>query len=733
MNLREIIRESIGSVILDSIISEEIIKEAGSARKNMKKFSPNNRKQAYQPKKNLQQKKQQNVVQANQAAANKKQQNVAKKQQTAANREQRANDGRQERFNQWSNQWANKNLPQETPNSTQQGGYGYTNSGFDYAENGANANNTNTAQQTNQQTNQQTTPQPSADFSRYADELRKLVGNTGIDPKPVQNNQIAVQHINVLNNFVFAVINAIDNGNIDGVNSPAAGRNNSWNRYGEDNVDLARNGMRGAVNYASDKVNALGEFGENNPLKGVGNAFKQGYNDVNDMVTQQMNRQKYAGMYNDSLQNISGGGGLTYLMLNIHGYPSLQTQYNQINKQYNNIFSATPNVGNCYQVLQNLAAAVTTYENTKKQQQKTQQTQQQGGAGQTTQTTQGGAVKPEEPNQGDNENPEQGEKRGEETTEPVKQGEENGEEEDENLTAKYTQYADKLYSIDPGVLNNNGGKFDEIVENIKKENPKDPRIEIVQLVKLLSRFVIQSIYNNNELSFKYHMLSDKDNDTFIKVFPLWQENAKKDETLRNDTLWYTMRTLFDLYQEMTGRSSGGQMPQGDAGNSDQEKQGGEEQTPQDNTGESELSQNGSDDDKQNDINEKYSQHGDSIADMIKLDPYGNDIIGKLAENREKNYPEGKSQDEEWENTNRSIKSALLALSNMARWAVYNKDNPEHLGSIYSQYYGGLANLFNKDSVAKELGNIPIVKNTYYKVQDVYNDLKKDGYISGQQA
>ena len=393
MNLRQIIRESINSVILDDIISEEIIKESGSARRNMRKIAPNNRRQTYQPKKNLQQKKQQNVIQNNQAAADKKRQNIVNKQQTAANREQRANAGRQERFNQWSNQWANKNLPQETPENTQQGGYGYTNSGFDNTENNTNTNNT----QPNQQITPQPTQQPSADFSQYADELRRLVGNSGIDPKPVQNNQAAVQHIDILNHFVFDVIDRIDNGNIDSASSPAAGKGkNTWsNPYGKDKVDIARDAMRRSVNYLGNGAENIFGRGTNNPLKGVFNAGVNAYNNTNSAFTQLMNNREYANAYGNK-QNVVPSGSLTDLM---KIYPNLFSQYQQINQQNSNIFSATPNVGNCYTVLQNLHSAVANHQKTKTQQAQNGQNTQGGGTVQTPQggqgqTPQGGTVTP---------------------------------------------------------------------------------------------------------------------------------------------------------------------------------------------------------------------------------------------------------------------------------------------------------------------------------------------------
>ena len=67
MNLREIIRESINSVLLDSIISEEILHEASRATRG--RYAGNRQANRYagnrQQPQNLQQKRQQNVRQTN--------------------------------------------------------------------------------------------------------------------------------------------------------------------------------------------------------------------------------------------------------------------------------------------------------------------------------------------------------------------------------------------------------------------------------------------------------------------------------------------------------------------------------------------------------------------------------------------------------------------------------------------------------------------------------------------
>jgi len=354
MNLRQIIRESINNVILDSIISDAIINEVTLNEKNYnagkKKQRGYNRKQKQQ---NLQQKRQQNVNQ------------TVKTPQGGVTQ-----------------------TPQVSTTQTPQDSVRQTNA-------------------TNQQQTvpQQAAPQEVANFKQFSDELRKLVGNSGIDPKPVQNNQQAVEHIDTLNHFVFNVIDAIDNGNIDSASSPAAGKgNNAWyNPYGKDSVDIARDAMRGSVNYLGNGAENLLGRGANNPLNGVFKAGVNAYNNTNSAFTQLMNNRERANAYGNKPQTIPSASSLTELM---KIYPGLLSEYQQIDQQANNIFSATPDVGNCYTVLQNLHTAVANYQKTKSQQAQNGQNTQggqsqtpQGGQGQTPQggqgqTTQGGTVAP---------------------------------------------------------------------------------------------------------------------------------------------------------------------------------------------------------------------------------------------------------------------------------------------------------------------------------------------------
>lgn len=346
MNLREIIRESINSVLLDSIISEEILHEASRATRG--RYSGNRQTNRHpgnrQQPQNLQQKRQQNVHQANQ------------NQQAASTPTQNAG--------------VTQVAPQGNAGTTQQ------------------SQNTQQSQQGQQQP-QQTTPQgqqqAAADFSQYADELRRLIGNSGFDVTPVENNQAAVQHIDKLNQFVFGVINAIDNGNINAASSPAAGGENSYSRWGKpyskDGVDAAMDATNGIVGFTTDTAEKFLGQGSNNPFNGVFKAGGDAYKKTKGDIANYMNQKKYVDSYGNSTtpQGANGGTDLTYLMQSIDEgcYPRLQSEYNQINQETNGIFGATPNVSNCHEVLRSLASAVTNYNNNQKQTTQQQQSGQQ--------------------------------------------------------------------------------------------------------------------------------------------------------------------------------------------------------------------------------------------------------------------------------------------------------------------------------------------------------------------
>lgn len=358
MNLRKIIRESINSVLLDSIISEEILHEASRATRG--RYAGNRQANRYtgnrQQSQNLQQKRQQNT---RQAQAQPQQQATAPQQQQVTQQVQNTQPQTQQ--------------PQITqqPQNTQQPQQG----------------------QQPQQATPQGQQQPAADFSQYADELRRLIGNSGFDATPVENNQAAVQHINKLNQFVFGVIDAIDNGNINAASSPAAGGGSSYSRWGKpyskDGVDAAMDATNGIVGFTTDTAEKMLGQGSNNPFNGVFKAGGDAYKKTKGDIANYMNQKKYTNSYGNSTtpQGANGGTDLTYLMQSIDEgcYPRLQSEYNQINQESNGIFGATPNVSNCHEVLRSLASAVTNYNNNQKQttqqqqsgQQKPQQTQQQ--------------------------------------------------------------------------------------------------------------------------------------------------------------------------------------------------------------------------------------------------------------------------------------------------------------------------------------------------------------------
>lgn len=350
MNLREIIRESIKSVLLDSIISEEILHEASRATRG--RYAGNRQTNRYagnrQQPQNLQQKRQQN---ARQTQAQPQQQTTVPQQQQA------------------TQQMQNTQSQTQQPQSTQQP--------------------QNTQQPQQGQQPQQVTPQgqqqPAADFSQYADELRRLIGNSGFDATPVENNQAAVQHIDKLNQFVFGVINAIDNGNINAASSPAAGGGSSYSRWGKpyskDGVDVAMDATNGIVGFTTDTAEKFLGQGSNNPFNGVFKAGGDAYKKTKGDIANYMNQKKYADSYGNSTtpQGANGGTDLTYLMQSIDEgcYPRLQSEYNQINQETNGIFGATPNVSNCHEVLRSLASAVTNYNNNQKQATQQQQSGQQ--------------------------------------------------------------------------------------------------------------------------------------------------------------------------------------------------------------------------------------------------------------------------------------------------------------------------------------------------------------------
>lgn len=330
MNLREIIRESINSVLLDSIISEEILHEASRATRG--RYAGNRQANRYtgnrQQPNNLQQKRQQNVRQTNQSqqAASTPTQNAGVTQvapQNNAGTAQQPQQGQQQ--------------PQQTTPQTQE-------------------------PQSTQQP-QQTAPrgqqQPAVDYSQYADELRRLVGNSGIDAKPVENNQAAVEFIYNFNHFVFDVINAIDSENINAASSAAAGGSTSggrYNPYGKTGTDIALDGANKAATAAGKIVDTVGSVGgANNPFNGVGSAFSKAHNETNNDVANYLNQRRYSNTFNQSSQLIPSNSSLAELMTI---YPSLYAEYQRVDQANNGIFNGTPNVSQCCVVLNNLNQAM---------------------------------------------------------------------------------------------------------------------------------------------------------------------------------------------------------------------------------------------------------------------------------------------------------------------------------------------------------------------------------------
>ena len=404
-------------------------------------------------------------------------------------------------------------------------------------------------------------------FKQYADELRKLFGNNGIDPKPVQNNQAAAQHIVKLNRFVYAVINAIDSENIDSVNSPAAGNGYTRynNPYGKDKTDMARDAMRGSVNYLGGQAeNLLGNGAglQNNPLNGVFRAGVDAYNNTNNLFTQQFNNRKYEELYNNPSRNGNAGGSLTYLMQSVNDgcYPRLQTEYNQINQQNNNIFSATPDVGNCYQVLQALSVAVTSYANSQKQQ-NTQQPnggqpnggqpnggqpnggQPNGGNSQPVGQPNGNAGNGGQPNgnagNGGQPNGNAGNNQPGGDFNPKPSGKKINFKPTDNPTYRpnYSKYVNEL--------NGKGDKIADIVEGIENKASDSNVVNILQWIGNLSDDVVSAIQNGSYYKEDYQNTRIK---PLTKLMSL--DGSKTGEEGTYEWVFWTYQKLHRIYERM---------------------------------------------------------------------------------------------------------------------------------------------------------------------------------------
>lgn len=214
-------------------------------------------------------------------------------------------------------------------------------------------------QQTVQPTQQgQNWQQTATDYTQYANKLYSIVGANGIDARPVQNNQQAVQHIQKLNKFVFEVINAIESGNIiqsnGGVNAVYK------NPYDKTKAEYAMDASKGIVNFLGNGTENVVGYGNNNPFKGVIKAGLNTYNKDHNAIASMMQNRKLA----DARKNRSNGGGMALddLMTRVENgcFPVLDDEYNTINSQNNGIFNSVPAVSNCYSVLMEIHRKVNT-------------------------------------------------------------------------------------------------------------------------------------------------------------------------------------------------------------------------------------------------------------------------------------------------------------------------------------------------------------------------------------
>lgn len=385
--------------------------------------------------------------------------------------------------------------------------------------------------------------QPTINFSQFADELRKLVGNSGIDAKPVQNNQAALQHIDTLNHFVFYVIDAIDNGNIDAASSPATGNrhNNKWsNPYGKDNVDIARDAMRGSVNYLGNGAENLLGRGTNNPLNGVFKAGVDAYNNTNSAFTQLMNNRERANAYGDKPEIVTSGSLADLMKI----YPDLFSQYQQINQQSNNIFSATPNVGNCYTVLQNLHTAFANYQNSKGQQTQNGQGQPNGGQPNSGNSQpNGGQPNGGQPNGGNtqpnsgNGQPNGGQPSGGFNPKPSGKKINFSPTNDPTYRPNYSKYVNEL--------NGKGDKIADIVEGIENKTSDSNVVNILQWIGNLSDNVVSAIQNGSYYKEDYQNTRIE---PLTKLMSL--DGSKTGEEGTYEWVFWTYQKLHGIYERM---------------------------------------------------------------------------------------------------------------------------------------------------------------------------------------
>lgn len=260
--------------------------------------------------------------------------------------------------------------------------------------NNTNANTNNEVNQTAQQLFEK------YNFKQYSDQLRNLIGN-GIDPKPVADDQNSVQFINAFNQFLYAVITAIENNNITripGFNGGKGGYGTYQNPYEESPfrtaIQAPGNVIGAAANAAETAVSAVP--GLNQLYGGVFGAFNKGREEQERLNNQiRTNYIRYQNTKNGSegIGNTANvqGNSLSELMLgNNSTYASMNAYYQNANGTNNGKLNSIAVIPQCFEVLRQLYNALAQYqEEMQKLAQQTQQVQQQNGGNQGEEGQQG--------------------------------------------------------------------------------------------------------------------------------------------------------------------------------------------------------------------------------------------------------------------------------------------------------------------------------------------------------
>ena len=253
-----------------------------------------------------------------------------------------------------------------------------------------NANSNNEINQTAQQLFEK------YNFKQYSDQLRRLIGN-GIDPKPVADDKNAVQFVQQFNQFLFAVINAIESGNL--LRNPSTGGNGKnglqLSPYAKSKYDGFYNALHSLLTTGAETFDqAVGATDLTNAVfGGMGAAFNKGYhqmvNATNDFIN---NRAYLQSMANNNAAAAGGnakqGLSLSDLMLpNGCQYIIMLGSYQNVNSSSNNKLNTIAVIPQAFQVLEQLREEL--YRFQQEAQQTAQKLAQQNGGNQGKEGQQG--------------------------------------------------------------------------------------------------------------------------------------------------------------------------------------------------------------------------------------------------------------------------------------------------------------------------------------------------------